>query len=67
MANNQETSYFKIGAFVLVGLGLIIFALLIGKGLIFPYKVYNNEKVSMVNFGSFLRRSHHPADDGLIG
>jgi len=42
-----------IGIFVLGALGGIIFALLLEKGLTFPYKVYNNEKVVMVNFGFY--------------
>lgn len=39
--NNQEISYFKIGSFVLVGIGLIIFALLIfGSSKLFQPIVY---------------------------
>jgi paraquat-inducible protein B len=41
MINNNDTSYFKIGTFVLVGLGLIIFALLIfGSSKLFQPIVY---------------------------
>lgn len=42
-----------IGIFVLGAFGGIIFALLMEKGLTFPYKVYNNEKAIMVNFGFY--------------
>lgn len=41
MNNNKEISYFKIGTFVLVGFGLIIFSLLIfGSGKLFQRLVY---------------------------
>jgi ABC-type transporter Mla subunit MlaD len=39
--NNTEISYFKIGTFVLVGLGLIVFALLVfSSGKLFQRIVY---------------------------
>jgi hypothetical protein len=37
--------------FVLGAVGGIIFSLLLEKGLTFPFKVYENEKVTMINFG----------------
>jgi hypothetical protein len=37
--------------FVLGAVGGIIFSLLMEKGLTFPFKVYENEKVTMINFG----------------
>jgi hypothetical protein len=37
--------------FVLGAVGGIIFSLLMEKGLTFPFKVYENEKLTMINFG----------------
>jgi len=37
--------------FVLGAVGGIIFSLLMEKGLTFPFKVYENEKLVMINFG----------------
>lgn len=57
MTDNNDTSYFKIGAFVLVGLGLIIFALLIfGSSKLFQpivhVETYFEESVQGVSEGT---------------
>jgi hypothetical protein len=40
-----------VGILILGAAGGIIFALLMEKGLTFPFKVYNDEKLTMLNFG----------------
>lgn len=41
MTNNSDANYFKIGSFVLIGIGLIVFALLIfGSGKLFQPVIY---------------------------
>jgi len=57
MTNNNGTSYFKIGAFVLVGLGLIIFALLVfGSSKLFQpivhVETYFEESIQGVSEGT---------------
>ncbi|NYT17293.1 MAG: DUF4257 domain-containing protein [Methanomicrobiales archaeon] len=37
--------------FVLGAVGGVIFSLLMEKGLTFPFKVYENDKLTMINFG----------------
>ncbi|NYT07813.1 MAG: DUF4257 domain-containing protein [Methanomicrobiales archaeon] len=39
------------GILVLGAVGGVIFALLMDKGLSFPFKVYDNDKLTMINFG----------------
>ena len=57
MATNRDISYFKIGSFVLVGLGLIIFALLIfGSSKLFQpvvyVETYFNESIQGISEGT---------------